>query len=122
MVQEVHLGNLLPQWKHTFGSVEKISSGDFVSLWTGRIDHLAKRFSVVDGGASQVHPPKAKLAVPRPLPVLIFERLGLMRASFMVLSLSQGHLPLMRSLRVLKSRWCETALCPVPHLSLRLRP
>jgi hypothetical protein len=37
--------NLLPQWKRTFGSVEKISSGDFVSLWTERINELAKRFS-----------------------------------------------------------------------------
>src|ERR1700730_7109547 len=26
--------NLLPPWKRTVGSVEKISSGDFVSLWT----------------------------------------------------------------------------------------
>jgi hypothetical protein len=40
--------NLLPQWKRTFGSVEKISSGDFVSLWTGRINHLANRFSVAE--------------------------------------------------------------------------
>ena len=34
-------GNLLPQWKQTFGSVEKILSGDFVNLWTGRINHFA---------------------------------------------------------------------------------
>jgi predicted GIY-YIG superfamily endonuclease len=40
--------NLLPQWKRTFGSAEKISSGDFVSLWTGRINHLANRFSVAE--------------------------------------------------------------------------
>ena len=40
--------NLLPQWKRTFGSMEKISSGDFVSLWTGRINHLANRFSVAE--------------------------------------------------------------------------
>ena len=50
-------GNLLPEWKHTFGSVEKIQSGDFVSLWTARIDHFANRFSVAQdsvpqGGAS----------------------------------------------------------------------
>ena len=37
--------NLFPRWKRTFGSVEKMSSGDFVSLWTGRINHLANRFS-----------------------------------------------------------------------------
>jgi hypothetical protein len=40
--------NLLPQWKRTFGNVEKISSGDFVSLWTGQINHLANRFSVAE--------------------------------------------------------------------------
>jgi hypothetical protein len=45
-------GNLLPQWKETFGNVEKISSGDFVSLWTGRIDHLANKFSAAEGGVS----------------------------------------------------------------------
>jgi hypothetical protein len=39
--------NLSPQWKRTFGRVEKISSGDFVGLWTGRINHLASRFSVM---------------------------------------------------------------------------
>ena len=50
--------NLLPQWKQTFGSVEKISSGDFVSLWTGRVDHLANRFSVAEGGMSTSPQPK----------------------------------------------------------------
>ena len=50
--------NLLPQWKQTFGSVEKISSGDFVSLWTGRIDHLANRFGVAEGGMSTSPQPK----------------------------------------------------------------
>ena len=40
--------NLLPQWKQTFGSVEKISSADFVSLWTGRINHLVDSFSVAE--------------------------------------------------------------------------
>jgi hypothetical protein len=44
-------GNLLPEWKDAFGSVEKISSADFVSLWTGRIDHLANRFNVAASGA-----------------------------------------------------------------------
>jgi len=52
-------GNLLPQWKRGFGSVEKISSGDFVSLWTGRIDHLADRFSVAQGDASISRSPKS---------------------------------------------------------------
>jgi Transglycosylase SLT domain len=44
--------NLLPQWKRTFGSVEKVSSGDFVSLWTGRINHLTNRFTMAEGGVS----------------------------------------------------------------------
>jgi hypothetical protein len=51
--------NLLPQWKQKFASVEKISSGDFVSLWTGRIDHLANRYSVADGGVSPSPNPKS---------------------------------------------------------------
>jgi len=45
-------GNLLPRWKHDFGSVEKISSGDFVNLWTGRINLLADTYSVVREAAS----------------------------------------------------------------------
>jgi hypothetical protein len=45
-------GNLLPQWKQAFGSVEKVSSGDFVGLWTGRINHLADRFNVAQGSGS----------------------------------------------------------------------
>jgi hypothetical protein len=52
-------GNLLPEWKHSFGSVEKIQSGDFVSLWTGRIDHLANRFAMAQGGASISPSPKS---------------------------------------------------------------
>ena len=46
-------GNLLPEWKHAFGSVEKIQSGDFVSLWTARIDHFANSFSVAQDSVSQ---------------------------------------------------------------------
>jgi hypothetical protein len=38
-------GNLLPQWKRAFGSVEKISSADFVTAWTGRINFLANRYA-----------------------------------------------------------------------------
>jgi hypothetical protein len=41
-------GNLLPQWKHFFGSVEKISSGDFVNVWTGRINLLSERYAAAD--------------------------------------------------------------------------
>ena len=41
-------GNLLPKWKHAFGDVDSILSSDFVSLWTGRIDHLANRFGLAD--------------------------------------------------------------------------
>jgi hypothetical protein len=59
--------NLLPQWKRTFGSVEKLSSGDFVSLWTGRINHLANRFSVAEGGVSPSPHPKSRVPLkPRP--------------------------------------------------------
>ena len=57
-------GNLLPQWKHAFGSVEKIQSGDFVNLWTGRIDHLANRYSVVEGGVSVSPDPKSQARRP----------------------------------------------------------
>ena len=49
-------GNLLPEWKQAFGSVDKIQSGDFVSLWTGRIEHLANRFSVADSGGVSISP------------------------------------------------------------------
>jgi hypothetical protein len=45
-------GNLLPQWKDAFGNVDKISSGEFVSVWTERINHLANKYSVADGPAS----------------------------------------------------------------------
>ena len=46
-------GNLLPEWKRAFGDVDNILSGDFVSLWTGRIDHLAANsFSLADSGVS----------------------------------------------------------------------
>jgi Transglycosylase SLT domain len=49
--------NLSPEWKRTFGSVEKVSSGDFVSLWAGRINHLANRFSLAGSGVSpSLHP------------------------------------------------------------------
>jgi hypothetical protein len=54
--------NLLPKWKHIFGSVDKISSGDFVSLWTGRIDHLANRF--LDFAIAQ-QPPAANAQPPQ---------------------------------------------------------
>jgi len=54
--------NLSPQWKRTFGRVETISSGDFVSLWTGRINHLANRFSVAEGGVSPGPHPKSHVS------------------------------------------------------------
>jgi hypothetical protein len=41
-------GNLLPQWKRFFGSVETISSRDFVNVWTGRINLLADRYAAAD--------------------------------------------------------------------------
>ena len=51
-------GNLLPQWKDAFGNVDKISSRDFVSLWTGRINHLADRYSVAEAPTSVIRPAK----------------------------------------------------------------
>ena len=51
--------NLFPEWKQTFKKVDKISSGDFVSLWTGRIDHLANRYSVAEGDVSPSSHPKS---------------------------------------------------------------
>jgi predicted GIY-YIG superfamily endonuclease len=53
-------GNLLPRWKHDFGSVEKISSGDFVNLWTGRINLLADRFTAASEGTFTDPPPPAR--------------------------------------------------------------
>jgi hypothetical protein len=52
-------GNLLPQWRDAFGNVDKISSGDFVSLWTQRIDRLANRYSLAEGLAPISHPSKS---------------------------------------------------------------
>ena len=53
MVQEMHLGKSSSGMEHAFGSVEKIQSGDFVSLRTARIDHFANRFSAAQDSASQ---------------------------------------------------------------------
>jgi hypothetical protein len=54
--------NLLPQWKRTFGTVEKVSSGDFVRLWTARINHLAHRYSVAQGGVPASPDRKSRIA------------------------------------------------------------
>ena len=51
-------GNLLPEWKRAFGSVESIHSGDFIGLWTGRIDHLANRYSAASSGVAVNPNPK----------------------------------------------------------------
>jgi len=51
--------NLLPEWKRTFKTVEKVSSGDFVRVWTERINHLADRYGVTDGGVSPSPHPKS---------------------------------------------------------------
>ena len=48
-------GNLLPKWKQAFGSVGNISSADFVNVWTGRINLLADRYTVV-GDATFTNP------------------------------------------------------------------
>ena len=51
-------GNLLPEWKRAFGSVESIHSGDFIDLWTGRIDHLANRYGAASSGVAVNPNPK----------------------------------------------------------------
>ena len=44
-------GNLLPEWKRAFESVDNIQSGEFIALWTARINHFADRYSVVPADA-----------------------------------------------------------------------
>jgi hypothetical protein len=51
-------GNLLPKWKRAFESVESIHSGDFIDLWTGRIDHLANRYDAASSGVAVNPNPK----------------------------------------------------------------
>jgi predicted GIY-YIG superfamily endonuclease len=63
-------GNLLPRWKRDFKSVEKISSGDFVSLWTGRINLFANRYNAATEAtltipAPAVHTPATVIALRR---------------------------------------------------------
>jgi len=61
-------GNLLPRWKHDFGSVEKISSGDFVSLWTERINLLANRYSDATEATFTVPTPAGTVPTPASRP------------------------------------------------------
>jgi predicted GIY-YIG superfamily endonuclease len=68
-------GNLLPQWKETFASVEKISSGEFVNLWTERINHLANRYS-----AAETTPIPVSRPVPHHVRPTIAVRHGKLRA------------------------------------------
>jgi hypothetical protein len=35
-------------WKNAFGNLDKISSRDFIGVWTERINNLANRYSVAD--------------------------------------------------------------------------
>jgi hypothetical protein len=51
-------GNLLPEWKRAFGNVDNIQSGEFVALWTGRIDHFAYAYSVPPTDTVVSAPPK----------------------------------------------------------------
>jgi hypothetical protein len=51
-------GNLLPEWKRAFGSVESIHSGDFIDLWTERIDHLANKYDAANSGVAANSNPK----------------------------------------------------------------
>jgi Transglycosylase SLT domain len=51
-------GNLLPQWKDAFATVDKISSGAFINLWTERINRLSYRYSLAEGSGSVDLPTK----------------------------------------------------------------
>src|ERR1700746_2162289 len=51
-------GNLLPEWKHAFGNVDNIQSGEFIAKWTGRIDHFADRYSMASTDAVVSAPPQ----------------------------------------------------------------
>ena len=57
-------GNLVPKWKRAFGSVENISSADFVTLWTERINHLADRYSTVEKMNFSNPAPSARVSLP----------------------------------------------------------
>lgn len=56
-------GNLLPRWKQDFGSVDNISSGDFVSLWTARINLLADRYTAASEGTFTDPPPAGRASL-----------------------------------------------------------
>jgi hypothetical protein len=57
-------GNLVPKWKRTFGSVENISSADFVTLWTERINHFADRYGTVEKMIFSNPAPSARASLP----------------------------------------------------------
>ena len=101
-------GNLLPEWKHTFGSVEKIQSGDFVSLWTAAsiispTGSAWRRTPCRRTARLLRHPLEAKLVVPRPSPTAIFERLSLMRdIVWLPQIVSFLSLPLLSSLKAVE--------------------
>jgi predicted GIY-YIG superfamily endonuclease len=57
-------GNLLPKWKRAFGSVENISSADFINLWTGRINLFVDRYTVVGESTFTNRSPSAGPALP----------------------------------------------------------
>ena len=57
-------GNLVPKWKRAFGSVENISSADFVTLWTERINHLADRYGTVEKMIFSNPAPSARVSLP----------------------------------------------------------
>ena len=57
-------GNLLPQWKDAFGSVDKISSRDFVNLWTERIDRFANKVTPAGDLATVSRPTESRAHQP----------------------------------------------------------
>ncbi len=57
-------GNLVPKWKRAYGSVENISSADYVTLWTERINHLADRYSTVEKMNFSNSAPSPRVSLP----------------------------------------------------------
>jgi hypothetical protein len=92
-------GNLLPEWKRAFESVDNIQSGEFIALWTARINHFADTYSVAPADAVVSAIPKdsarERTAVASTKP----DSCGLMPHTFALASLSPGigilvfHLP-----------------------------
>ena len=109
--------NLLPQWKDAFGSVDNLSSGDFVNLWTARIDHLANRFSVA-GDLAYVSHPSEKRAHP-PVNLGRIKLRSLAHARQLRIALAHDKLRI-TPIRVARTRAASRAVSRVGAHSVRL--